>query len=322
MAKQTRNISREDVKSNLDELYSNVENFRDSESFQQMLDFVSKFRKLSPYNAFLLYQQRPGARYVLNVSQWQKLYKRKIKPNARPLIILVPFGPVDYVYDISDTYSPENGLNPSLFDQSDDDFLASIIEPYKTSGYEPRDEMNRLELSMRYQGILLEDKFNVGNDYAGQIEISKDYNPEMFVPYKQTNIPIKANYILSIRDKAGCGEKFATAVHELGHLFCHHLSAIPQKAWIVRNLDHVTEEFEAESVSYIVCTRYGVQTPSANYLSGYYAKNKTIPNISVETVFTACNIILNMIENMTLKQGIVYKYDEKFKKFIDSLNDK
>lgn len=97
MNKNATDISREDVKSNLDELYNNVENFRESESFQQMLDFVSSFKKLSPYNAFLLYQQRPGARYVLNASQWIKLYKRKIKPNVRPLIILEPFGPVDYV---------------------------------------------------------------------------------------------------------------------------------------------------------------------------------------------------------------------------------
>lgn len=322
MAKNAKDISREDVKSNLDELYSNVENFRESESFQQMLDFVSSFKKLSPYNAFLLYQQRPGAKYVLNAAQWLKLYKRKIKPNARPLIILVPFGPVDYVYDISDTYSPERGLNPSLFDQTDDEFLESIIEPYKTSGYEPRNEMNSLELSMMYQGILLEDKLNVGNSYAGQIEVLTDYHPVMMVEYKKTEIPITANYLLSVRDKAKWGEKFATVIHELGHLFCHHLSAVPSKAWTKRNLDHTTEEFEAEAVSYIICTRYGVLTPSAEYLRGYYQKNKNIPAISVETVFTACNTILNMIENMTLKQGIVYKHDDKFKKLIDSLKEK
>lgn len=319
MSKNAKDISREDVKSNLDELYSNVENFRESESFQQMLDFVSSFKKLSPYNAFLLYQQRPGARYVLNASQWLKLYKRKIKPNARPLIILVPFGPVDYVYDISDTYPVDDNNNPSLFAETDEEILSSIIEPFKTDGYEPKVEMSQLEESMKHHGIIVDANFKAGNDYAGRIEVLGDYHPKMTVQYKRKNIYITANYLLSIRDNAQCGEAFATAVHELGHLFCHHLTAVPRKAWEVRYLDHASKEFEAESVSYIVCTRLGIKTNSADYLSGYCKKNKTIPAISVENIFTACNHILNMIEGTPLKQGILYKYDENFKRYIDSI---
>lgn len=319
MSKNAKDISRDDVKSNLDELYSNVENFRESGSFQQMLDFVSSFKKLSPYNAFLLYQQRPGARYVLNASQWLKLYQRKIKPNARPLIILVPFGPVDYVYDISDTYPVDDNNIPSLFAETDEEILSSIIEPFKTDGYEPKVEMSQLEESMKYHGIIVDANFKAGNGYAGRIEVLGDYHPKMTVQYKRKNIYITANYLLSVRDNAQCGEAFATAVHELGHLFCHHLTAVPRKAWEVRYLDHASKEFEAESVSYIVCTRLGIKTTSADYLSGYCKKNKTIPAISVENIFTACNHILNMIEGIPLKQGILYKYDENFKRYIDRI---
>lgn len=319
MNKNAKDISREDVKSNLDELYSNVENFRESESFQQMLDFVSSFKSLSPYNAFLLYQQRPGVRYVLNASSWYKRFKRKIKLNVRPLIILVPFGPVDYVYDISDTFEIDDKNQPSLFAQTDEEILSSLIEPFKTNGHNPKEEMLKLVQSMCYHGIGIDRNFKVGNDYAGQIELLNEYHPKIDVKYKNSDLEIPINYLLSVRDNAKDGEAFATAVHELGHLFCHHLTATPKGAWVVRNLDHVSKEFEAEAVSFIVCNRYGVESPSANYLNGYYTKNKTIPPISVENIFTACNMIINMIEGISLKQGILYKYDKDFKTLIDKL---
>lgn len=179
--------------------------------------------------------------------------------------------------------------------------------------------MSHLEESMKYHGIIIHANFKAGNDYAGRIEVLVDYHPKMTIQYKRINIYITANYLLSIRDNAQCGEAFATAIHELGHLFCHHLTAVPRKAWEVRYLDHASKEFEAESVSYIVCTRLGIKTTSADYLSGYCKKNKTIPAISVEIIFTACNHILNMIEGIPLKQGILYKYDENFKRYIDNI---
>lgn len=46
----------------------------------------------------------------------------------------MPFGPVEYVYDISDSY-PKKSSN-SLFGENDD-VLEKLIAPYKTLGYEP-----------------------------------------------------------------------------------------------------------------------------------------------------------------------------------------
>lgn len=321
MAKGTKAIDRDELKSNLDELFSNVENFRETGNFQQMLAFVSSFKSMSPYNAFLLYQQRPGTRYVLNASSWLKKYSRKIKPNARPLIILVPFGPVDYVYDISDTYPVNKDNQPSLFAATDEEILNELIEPFKTSGYVPNQEISKLVDSMAYHGIAFENNLRVGNDFAGQIEILEGESHHLVLIYKKCNLRIKANYLLSVRDKASVGESFATIVHELGHFFCHHLTAYPKDSWKLRNLDHITEEFEAEAVSYIICSRFGVSSPSADYLNSYYKNNKLIPSISLETVFTACNQILNMINGLTLKQGLLYKYDKEFKKMIDGIKD-
>ena len=307
---------KEEIKSTIDELFINVENFRETENFQGMLNFISSFRYLSPYNAFLVYQQKPGTKYVMNATQWYKKYGRKIKPNARPLIILMPFGPVDYVYDISDTYSEKS--QDSLFGENDD-ILENLIAPYKTLGYEPIKELGILEYSMRIQGISLNTDFKVGNGYAGKIEVVRDYVPQLEFRYKNTTIRYPANYILSVRDGVTAGEMFATIVHELGHLFCHHLFARPIGSWNVRNIDHVSTEFEAETVSCIVCKRMDIYTPSENYLYEYYCEHKKIPDVSIETIFTASNFILRMIDGISIKEGNLYKKDENFKKLINSL---
>jgi len=50
----------------------------------------------------LLYIQNPGIRYALRARQW-KDWGRKIKPSARPYVILWKMGPVAFVFDLSDT---------------------------------------------------------------------------------------------------------------------------------------------------------------------------------------------------------------------------
>lgn len=54
------------------------------------------------------------------------------------------------------------------------------------------------------------------------------------------------------------------------------------------------EEFEAESVSYIVCLRAGLTTPAAEYLYGYLNANAEVPNISLDIVFKAAQRIESM----------------------------
>jgi hypothetical protein len=53
-------------------------------------------------------------------------------------------------------------------------------------------------------------------------------------------------------------------------------------------------EFEAESVSYLVCERAGIINPSAEYLSSYIKSKADIPQISLECVMKAAGLIENM----------------------------
>ncbi len=61
-----------------------------------------------------------------------------------------------------------------------------------------------------------------------------------------------------------------------------------------QRLNYVTEEFEAESVSFMVCQRQGIQATSQEYLSQFVKDHADIPSISMESVMKAAGLIESM----------------------------
>jgi len=89
--------------------------------------------------------------------------------------------------------------------------------------------------------------------------------------------------------------RYATLVHELGHLYCGHLGTPNDRWWPNRRgLSLKSREFEAESVAYLVCRRAGIEPPSDEYLSGYLEQDGEVPMISLDRVLTAAGLIEQM----------------------------
>lgn len=81
-------LERQDFKDNIDELQFLVKEYRSTEHFKKMLDFIVKCNWLAPYNAMLVEMQLPGAYMVLNAKDWAK-FNRRPKLNARNLVTLM-----------------------------------------------------------------------------------------------------------------------------------------------------------------------------------------------------------------------------------------
>ena len=101
----------------IDKLYEDVISYRSTAQFDKMLNFITKFRHMAPYNAMLVYIQKPGSEFVTSAKEWRVRYNRIVKPDAIPLVILQPFGPVTFVYEYNDTVG--------------DPFPDSVVEPFK-----------------------------------------------------------------------------------------------------------------------------------------------------------------------------------------------
>jgi hypothetical protein len=106
---------------------------------------------------------------------------------------------------------------------------------------------------------------------------------------------IPVSYDLLISSNIERESQYSTLVHELAHLYCGHLGTPNNKWWPDRRgLSTLTGEFEAESVTYLVCKRLDIDIPSDEYLSSYLDKDQDIPNISLECLMKATGLIEQM----------------------------
>lgn len=308
-----REYEENEVKSELDSLFDSVKEYRTSQFYRDTLDFCRRFKQLAPFNAMMVKLQRPSCRFVLTAAQWKKMYGRTIIPNARPVVIL-SFQPVSYLYDISDT---ELGSNKA---KSDNIILEGIKHQYDTKQEVAQSDLDQLVNNLAIHGIAYTDNFRAGVSYGAQL-LFLDKPREITIRLNRTNnIKYFAYYLISVNENLNPGAKYASIMHELGHFFCHHLlSPGKNKWWKPRNISHVEEEFEAESVAWLTCERLNIQNPSERYLASFLDNNSEIPKgISIDHIFKAHNKVWELLfTDKNVKEGYLYKFDDSFKRLVD-----
>ncbi len=71
----------------LDKLFIEIGTYRKSSELNELFGFIKKFPRIAPYNAMLLYIQKPGNNYVASAPEWERRFNLNIKLSARPLVI-------------------------------------------------------------------------------------------------------------------------------------------------------------------------------------------------------------------------------------------
>jgi hypothetical protein len=236
----------------------------------------------------LIHIQMSGAKYAAPAHRWARDYRRRIKPGARPLVILQPMGPVMFVFDVADT-EPLPGAPP---------LPAKVERPFEARRGSIAGELKSTAENAKRDGISVTEN-RAGSQRAGSIQtVAPGGNPLRFQTHsnpepKYLNVPLR--YALLLNSNLSAEARYATLVHELAHLYCGHLGTPNEKWWPDRRgLRHAAQEFEAESVCFLVCERLGIDNPSDEYLAGYVGKNEQIPPISLDCVMKAAGLIERM----------------------------
>lgn len=149
----------------IDELYNNVKKFRSTKYSLELLEFIGKFPFVSPYNAMLVFMQKPGSKFVTTAKIWKERFGRIPKSDARPLIILQTFGPVSFVFELNDTEG--------------DDVPDEILNPFKTDDNLSSEKFRNLKKCLGKEVIGYSEQ-NYGTNFAGQI-IRRDKPKKMIV---------------------------------------------------------------------------------------------------------------------------------------------
>jgi len=275
----------------LDELFCHARKYRTSASYAQLMKFVARFRAYSPYNAMLVHIQMPGALFVAPPERWLRRYGRFIKADGRPLVILRPMGPVMFVFDVSDTEpGPEAEPLPP-----------EVTCPYEVRGGKVRRQLEMTMENAKRDGVYVQE-VKTGSQAAGSISTvpAGPWQPLLFDAGvdergRPIRIAVPLRYTLQLNEGMSREARYATLVHELAHLYCGHLGTPDPRWWPDRlGLAETQREFEAESVTYLVCARLDIDNPSAEYLAGYVGCHPVVPKISPECVMRAAGLIEQM----------------------------
>jgi hypothetical protein len=92
-----------EIKSTIDSLLQQSRAYRGSAEFQDMVSFMGSFRDYAPFNNMLVRLQNPTCSFYATEPDWVKRFERKLKEDARPMLILAPMHPVMLVYDLDQT---------------------------------------------------------------------------------------------------------------------------------------------------------------------------------------------------------------------------
>ena len=281
------NLPAKETINTLDELFSNADAYRHSRAYFDLLKFISKFTQYSPFNGFLLYMQNPKVTFVATATKWKKRFYRGIKPGARPLVILAPMRPVLFVYDIEDT---EGKPVP-----------ADILDPFSTRGDLAQLVWNCTTQNARQDGIGIVKDEDLSKLQAGAVFRLPEPSYFRFVDTGEKQIgPI--SFVVDINQDLPLPGRYASLVHEMGHVYCGHLGSLEHAWWKDRNgIEEINKEIEAESVSYLVCKRKGLETKSELYLAMVAEKGIELPSISLDTILKVVNYIELMGKNVNIK---------------------
>lgn len=280
------------------------------DQFVDFIEFTKNFRRMGVWNTRMAYIQRPGASVIATEVEWKSV-GRHVLPDAVPIIILWPFAPIRYVYELADTGPPVD--------------REAIGDPFAATGAFAPGMLHRL-----LWGLSKQKRFKVqvelrrqGFSYAGSAAAQSilpgltggslgpvdqnaigDFasaNAEVSAP-SCGDVPV---YRITLNDRLDEKERFVTLAHELGHIFCGHLGPCRSRAaegdeddseagWgDRRDISKGVREVEAEAVAFLISSRAGLVTGSAAYLKGYLEKVK-VDDVDLDVIVRAASRIERM----------------------------
>ena len=294
----------------VDALFAYARAFRRCDRFGAMLRFCAAARDLAPYNAMMIHVQKPAARLVLPAASWLR-YNRVPTPEARPAVVLWPFQPVQYWFDVADT-----AVIPDQADLLPPDRVSpSADAPGAEAGEALRDT---LAANLPPCGIALRHVRGAEADAHGELSADTASLPRLRIPVDAAGTIVKwpPCYVLSIRRDTTPPEEVSAIVHALARLFCGHLPcAYPEHVWDWRrDLRQDTRDFEEETVSWLVFHRCGIRDDrSADYLADYLANHLEIPTVAIDAMMGAVGAIEQMFRRRSLVSGLLYKNSSDFR---------
>ncbi len=283
------NARAEKLKALTDKLEAGILNVFESEQYKEFLKTMSKFHNYSINNQLLIAFQKPDSTLCAGYKAWEQKFGRHVKKGEKGIAIYMP---ATYkrkeekeVIDPQTNKPKLDALGKPVTEEIE------VILPFFKVGYVYDVSQT---VGKELPDIAPEELQGDVAGYREFFEVLKAVSP---VPIKFDNIQGEAkgyysNATKDITIQEGMSQQqiVKTAVHEMAHAKLHDVDIDKygrprDKDAIVK--DKRTIETEAESVAFVVCQHFGIDTSeySFKYLAGW-SMDKDLPQLkaSLKTI--------------------------------------
>lgn len=258
--------------------------------FKRYLNVMAMFHNYSANNSLLIMMQKPDATRVASLTTWNKLGRHVVKGEKGIRIIApAPFK----THRLRDRIDANTGLAILGTDGKPiQDNVEVIIPNYKIVTVFDLSQTEGKELPE-----IVHELPATKEDFSKMLTSLHIISP---VPIEFETITTGANGYYSIADKRiairdgmSQTQTIKTVVHEVAHSMIHSQESS------LSDVDSRTREVQAESIAYVVCTHFGIDT--SEYSFGYigsWSTDKELPELkeSISVIRSTSATIINGIE--------------------------
>lgn len=259
----------ERVKILIDKLEQGVKDLFESSRYAAYLSAMSKFHSYSANNVLLILLQYPSASRVAGYNAWKKDFGRTVKRGEKGIQILAP---CPYK-----TFMEQDKLDPDtkrpVLDSNGDPVRETVL--VKRQSFKPVTVFDVSQTEGKELPRLgVEELSGTVARFQSLSDALEQLSPVPVRYEAPASANAKGSYshmeqCVYVRPGMSQTQTLKTLIHEIAHAKLH---ALPVENGAVTGLpekDRRTREVEAESVAYVVCQHFGVDT--SNYSFGYVA---------------------------------------------------
>ena len=271
----------------------------DMEKYRNYLRTMSRFHNYSLNNQALIHLQRPDATLVAGYNRWRDKFSRHVLRGEKGITIIAP---TPYKKKIEqekldpDTKLPILDADGKIVTE-EKEIEIPMFRPVKVFDYAQTD------------GKPLPER--VASPVANLTGSVENYEAFMEALRRSSPVPVEVKPLsadmdgyfspksqsITLREGMSEVQTVSAAVHEIAHAKLHNYAL--QQPEERRHKSRNTEEVEAESISFMVCACFGIETGANSF--GYVAtwsKNAELPEFraSLDTIGKTANGIITDVE--------------------------
>ncbi len=297
--KKDKKDYKQEMKDITDRLETGIKELFESEKYKNYLQTMAKFHNYSVNNTVLIHMQMPHSQRVASYKAWKEKFNRQVKKGEKAIRIFAPIQVKSNMNIEVDKIDPVTKL-PVLDENGE---IVTEIKNVKELRFKLVPVFDISQTEGEPLPTIAENLIGNVENYETFIDALKYVSP---FPIAFEKLPEDTDGLctfgnenrIKIREGMSEIQTVSAIIHEIAHSILHKKEDVKLEKPDNKNLK--TEEVEAESVSYVVCQHFGIETSANSF--GYitsWSSGKELKELkdSLETIRnTSANIINNVEE--------------------------